>query len=786
MTKAELFKKVGVRDEKEFYERYPDEDTFNKAHPDIPKMFLGGLLKTVLPTALSFIPGVGGAASGILSSVLNGGLKKGSGQGADLIGQGVGMAGNLLKGLFSKKNKTGMAPIAMGGAGAATMLQNAQMDAQARETFLDKIQLQSRALMDQFGDDDNPLLLRMGGDVENPSEIRHYKYAGTVEDADIRPQFMRKSGKINAEVEAQEVVEDQEGNIEYVNPNDPHANDHEQGGALMSDARRVLEATSAKPGRNDWKDKMLRLSPEEVEFGTGFKSKRSTSHAGALMQADEYYGKQRAKYAKAIDKANDMKRPDKIAMNTAQLNFKVAKTLPIADDLFEKLFAHQEGVKAKYGIDGGEEMQYGGIKYAQNGIEIPPKDWNEMRRLRNTLEPQARPLPIEDDGIPARGTSKKFYDPIGERTRTLLGDGTPTVKPMTIKPGAKDMKSKRRQDALTDKTGWRGNLGTGNGYELEAPWREPNNRKGTSSTSGKKQTDEDQSSGRKWQMATLDDLDMTEGVDNKEMRNLRNERALKVPSKISTSAPAVTPSAKAKSPASNGYRDEPLTAGDYRPLVQALTLRKAPVRFSDVEMDTMKLKRVSAAPELENNESGYRMALRQVGDDASAIAQLQANKYRADNQVMGQNNNVNTQISNQETIGNTEIRNKEALFKAENLNQFDAKVQQRDANFNTVKNDLLNQFQKNVQINKAFNRNAKRMTQFAGKGLYDQDGNYIGPDNLFANREPIAADGTGNKVVRETDVKWGITPIDGKVRAQGTVSTTSKKKHGGKIKFKIK
>lgn len=775
MTRAELFKKVGVKDEAEFYERYPDEQSFSSAHPDIPVMGLGGILKgignvakAVLPTALSFIPGVGGIASQAAGALLggqeggqNGGQKKG------LFGKILGAGMNILGGVMnsgvlnSKDGVPGQLPmIANQG---AQMINNAQMNNQARDQFLSGLMPNSRALMNQFGSDDQPILYKYGG--------------GTVEDADIVPQRFRSSGQVNAEVEEGEVVEDQEGNIEYVNPNDPHAGKHgAEGGALMVDAYRVLEDTSNKRGRNSWKDKTLRLSPEEAEKVTGIKFKKSTSHAGALMKADQAYGEKRAKYTKAIDKVNKMRHPDKLAMSSAQLNLKMGMKLPTKEVLFDKLYDHQEEVKYATGIDSGEKMQYGGIRMAQFGSEWPPKNKAEMERLKKMFF-QTTPAPV-DPKVP--GVTPPPYNPMLQITNE-------TLRKAPLGTGS-------------NRTAWdkiQGNFQYPGEVRDVIPGYKPPSAapvvpaKSTASGSGsvKKNTAHvqpikisipgDLSAGEETQMLkepkTFGSMisDSVTQIQNNLGGIRGGSRPMNEP--VTGSSSAVTATQRR----SAGYVPEKMDALDYKPLVDALTLRKAPVRFTPIDLERMKLKRISARPMVDQINSDFRSALATTNGDTGAVSSLLARKYEATNQALGNVQNANNQIFNQEEMGNTEISNKESLLKNQNLDQFDAKIATRNANYDSVRNEMMNSFYSNVRANRQFNRNAKMMLEFAGRGMYDQEGQFIpgsGYGSLAGGSLPQEPGKTTQTTINRG---WDV---DGRRVVTGT--TRTKKKLGGKIKFK--
>jgi hypothetical protein len=685
-----------------------------------------------------------------------------------ILGAGMNILGGVLDSgiLKSKDGVPGQLPMILNQ--GAQMINNAQMNNQARDRFVSGLQPNSKALMDQFGSDDQPILYKYGG--------------GTVEDADIVPQRMRLSGRVNAEVEEGEVVQDQEGNIEYVDPSHPHAGLHgEEGGALMTDAYRVLEDTSNKRGRNSWKDKTLRLSSEKAEMLTGIKFKKGTSHAGALMAADEAYGKKRAQYTRAIEKTNKMRVPDKLSMNSAELNLKMGMKLPTKEVLFDKLYDHQEEVKYATGIDSGEEMQYGGIRLGQYGTEWPPKNKAEMERLRQVFF-QATPAPV-DPKIPA--VTPPPYNPMLDITKRTL-QNAPVVKPT----------GRTAWNKMQDNFQYPGEVKDIIPSFTPKPkvktWRDSGEPETTASTAKssvkvnpkaispiKISIPTNMSAGEETQMlkkpTTFGSM-ITDSV-NQAQNMMAGVRGTNKP--IFENQPVQAGTSQAFQQGRQGYVPEKMDALDYKPLVDALTLRKAPVRFTPIDLEKMKLQRISARPMVDQINSDYRSALAMTNGDAGAVSSLLARKYDATNQALGNVQNANSQISNQETMGNTDISNREAMLKNQNLDQFDAKVAARNANYDSVRNEMMNSFYANVRNNRQFNRNAKLMLEFAGRNMYDQEGNFI-PGSGYS--ELAGGSPNGSTVTRKRDIQYGYT-ADGKVRPLGFVDQKPKK-YGGKLKFK--
>jgi hypothetical protein len=417
----------------------------------------------------------------------------------------------------------------------------------------------------------------------------------------------------------------------------------------------------------------------------------------------------------------------------------------------------------------------------QYGTEWPPKNPAEIERLRKMFF-QSTPAPVAPK---APAVTPPPYNPMLDVTKNAL-ENAPIVKP-------------------TARTAW--NKMQGNfQYPGEvkdiipsfAPkpkvktWRDSGESEtGTQSTKNpvkvnpkavspiKISIPKDLSAGEETQMlkkpTTFGNM-ITDSV-NQAQNMMAGVRGTNKP--IFENQPVQAGTSQASQSGRQGYVPEKMDALDYKPLVDALTLRKAPVRFTPIDLEKMKLQRISARPMVDQINSDYRSALAMTNGDAGAVSSLLARKYDATNQALGNVQNANIQISNQETMGNTDISNREAMLKNQNLDQFDAKVAARNANYDSVRNEMMNSFYANVRNNRQFNRNAKLMLEFAGRGMYDQEGNFIpgsGYGSLAGGTLPTEPGKTTQTTINRG---WDV---DG--RRVVTGSTRTKKMLGGKIKFK--
>lgn len=185
-------------------------------------------------------------------------------------------------------------------------------------------------------------------------------------------------GKI--ELEKGEVFQDIDGTIKKVSESEPT---HEEGGSLQPTAFRVLEDTADK--RKDKISKTLKITPSEAEKLVGFKPKSSVTHSKLFELSVDYWGKKLKKSQKEIDenlkyveKTNDV-----YAQNSLDENLKLLEDIPTEQDLFNIIYNAQEDTKRINNIKSNNKKQTGGENdyWTPHRVFTPRKDPYDPKNL---------------------------------------------------------------------------------------------------------------------------------------------------------------------------------------------------------------------------------------------------------------------------------------------------------------------------------------------------------------------------------------------------------------------
>lgn len=205
-----------------------------------------------------------------------------------------------------------------------------------------------------------------------PSSASNFQYGG-LEEVNSQPNG-------NAEVEEGEVIQQNSGDIVKAAEG---SGTHEEGGNVQPDVSRVLEDTADK--RKDKDSKLLRITPNEALEITGFKPKNTVTHSKLFEQATDFYSKKLRKFEKKINDnlAYIKNNGGQYAGNSLQQNLKLLSTFPTEAELFDKIYNHQEAVKNINGIMDNPDKKVGGfVPKFQNGsskanaIKLDdPKGW---------------------------------------------------------------------------------------------------------------------------------------------------------------------------------------------------------------------------------------------------------------------------------------------------------------------------------------------------------------------------------------------------------------------------
>lgn len=208
--------------------------------------------------------------------------------------------------------------------------------------------------------------------LQQGGKVNGFQYGG-LDQVESQPQG-------NAEVEEGEVIQQNSGDIVKAAEG---SGTHEEGGNIQPNVSRVLEDTADK--RKDKSSKLLRITPTESLEITGFKPKGTVTHSKLFEQSTEFYNKKLHKFEKKLnDNLQYIKNNGgQYAENSLDQNLKLLSTFPTEAELFDKIYNHQEAVKNINGIMDNPDKKVGGfVPKFQNGssradaIKLDdPKGW---------------------------------------------------------------------------------------------------------------------------------------------------------------------------------------------------------------------------------------------------------------------------------------------------------------------------------------------------------------------------------------------------------------------------
>lgn len=548
----------------------------------------------------------------------------------------------------------------------------------------------------------------------------------------------------NVEAEGGEVYQNQRGGFVKI---DDSAPDHEQGGVKIPDAERVLEDTSTK--RKDIHSKKLKMSPGEVEQIFGFKPKKPLSHAKAFEEVTAEYGKQLDNYNKKLKNTNDEGTLDKASANTIRLNMQHREVVPSKDDVFNTLFEHQEAIKAVHEIpdDGGKKyggfkprLQTGGDTDVDLGLYKGPKNpANKFTPTGKTSEAK-----MSDKAIVAayKAVGVDFGDARGaslqEKIYNYLIENQPDVLKATLKEYGANKKA----------------LGAGKG-KLKA-FSDPENA-----------TKEDLQAALPYlkdgllgariptpNVATTTENSQTPATKTKQQFNPRPGPSVNVNPKFPNQPTS------AYHEATNWYDIAPGTA-EY---IDSLT--REPELYNPVQLHQLKYKLLNPTAALNANQSDYNAALSNLqaqntgsGLSAASASGLLSQKYKANNQVLGEYENANVGITNKEIEYNTGVRDRQSLADAKSRESFYGNVLQARDNQRLQKLQAVQDISRAQQLKARQNNSLNLISKLSP--AFDQEGNY-----------------NGYQYIATLPSEMGYTP-------ETTVPGTNKSKTSQKVTYKV-
>jgi hypothetical protein len=533
---------------------------------------------------------------------------------------------------------------------------------------------------------------------------------------------LQKGGKALANVEAErgEVFQDNQGNITQVAPDAPT---HEQDGVLLPDVHRVLENTSNL--RKDKTSKLLKLTPADVKEATGADVRGNMSHAEALVKANDYYEDKRNKITKKIElgvKGRDS--VDKYGELSTKLNVAQAESMPSQEQLFESLFQRQEMVKAMNNIStGGEQAKNGGkITKAQIGAYKGSKTGKKTPAGNSDAFPET-----------PNSTFQGYLDDLQKRGFKYEGIGS----------------NADLQKALYDYKLEKGQLD-----DIRNMWKEGMHETGMAKAK---------------QMGFVDDKGLFKPGVLDDEANLRKLAELYPDNMLGPRTLRLM--APPKTPPKITWPDEPVVdtpdkvtpdwdttitppnilqqkrSGFYEPLrwfdtasatnAYVNALERDPGKYNPMEFNQLRYKLLDPTAALQQNQADFNagvqatqdMSANNPGAGAANIANLAAQKYAANNQVLGQYENQNAQIKNNEITYNTQVRDKNSLADQQAREVFENKVLQSKAIQDEQKLTALDSLYKTIAENRALNRNGNLIMKFSR--AFDQYGDFNGYQHLF-------------------------------------------------------
>lgn len=512
----------------------------------------------------------------------------------------------------------------------------------------------------------------------------------------------------NVEAEGGEVYQNNRGGFAKI-----QGDDHEQGGVMIPDAERVLEDTSTK--RKDIHSKRLKMSPDEVDKIFGFKPKGPVSHAKAFEQVTAQYGKDIDNYNKKLKNTNQEPILNKASANTIRLNMEHRELVPSKDDVFNTLFEHQEAIKAVHQIPDDGGRKYGGFKpkYQAGGdsdnIDLglykgPKNPANALTPTGKTSEARYSDKQIADaykaagvDFGSARGPA------LQEKIYNYLIENQPDVLKATLKEYGATKK------ALGAKKG-----------NLKA-FSDPDNA-----------TKEDLQAalpylkdgllGARIPLPSVDNQSQTTFAPQPKQKQQFNPRP----------DPSVNINPQFHNQPINDYH-EATNWYDIAPGTAEYldSLTREPELYNPVKLHQLKYKLLNPTAALYANQGDYNAALSTLqrqnlgsGVAAANLSNLTAQKYKANNQILGEYENANVGIQNREIDYNTGVRDRQSLADAKSRESFYDNVLKSRDNQRLQKLQAIQDISRAQQLKARQNSSLNLISKLSP--AFDEQGNYNG------------------------------------------------------------
>lgn len=490
-----------------------------------------------------------------------------------------------------------------------------------------------------------------------------------------------------SELESGEVYKDIQGDVNKIPDSAPT---HENDGVKVDDVHKVLEDTADK--RTDKDSKILKMSPDEVENTVGFRPKTSLTHSKAFEKAREYWDKQIVKIQNKLEssynQAQDTNSP--YSKNSIKHNVQRLGDIPTQDQLFENLFEHQEMTKQKYNIsDGGNRAQYGYNSEQPNN--------NYLLKLRTrAVSPDATPTDIE-------AFQRAFHDAHPSEALDIISQFPTTNKGKRYGLTNNDVSS--NDDSLygprTEAYYYASrNLDSPKG-NIAGRFNPTPDQIGTGMSEGNFNIPQDDAQG--YVDGSVGDFQPYYGLQNNQQGSTSNRF------------------------------NQPLRWYDLAgPLMKLADNGRIGTKYNSVNLRAPQVRQLDVRPELEANQASFNSMKNILANSATGnanLANLASQKYRVDNQLIGQYENLNKSKKDQADQILAETANKQQLLdqqarsvqEQQQLKGIDA---QRLNKISSIDN-IANRFAQNAKLNREGNLLMHMINYF------DQNGDYNGKKYNF-------------------------------------------------------
>lgn len=596
---------------------------------------------------------------------------------------------------------------------------------------------------------------------------------GNIEETSGLPPGKQHLAKIEAE--NGEVYENDRGGYTKIADGAPS---HEQGGVMIGDAERVLEDTSMD--RKDKHSKALLMSPGEVESIFGFRPKRGVSHAKAFELGKDHFNKERSKFQTAQQELNQQNVMDKFSVNAAKQNFVNREFVPNDDDVFNTLFEHQEAIKSVNDIPtGGKKNKYGGFKPKFQTAGVVPYEGGKTPEGSTTPTGNSNKFSFQG-GLDAY---KKAWQPIMDMSQF---NTTQDAQESTY-----NWLNNNDRQSLVDM--WEKQGLTAKGRKMMDPKSKDYNKDFAEAAikifdkTGKVKKDAEWNPENLSRIAPayVDKMLAVRAIAPSTQVTTENIQPTSGNTGVASTNPEPgTPGRQPKQPTVNvnprfinqpkSAFSEPTRGYDLAPGVMSLldSMNRDPELYNPAQLHQLKYKLLNPTAAVQANQADFNAAAQALGNqnvgsgvESANMANLLAQKYKANNQIVSDYENRNAAITNQEIGYNTGVRDRQSMADAQSREKYYTDVLKGRDNQRLQKLQAIQDLSRVAQLKARQNRSGNLILKMTP--AFDQNGEFNGYQYLPTLPPQIGSD-NGEFIPRKA-VPKGRTPT-----AKTRTTTTTK------------